>query len=965
MTNKNPNQTFLQELAQRVLSENESLENVTIIFPNRRAGLFFRKALAEVIEKPLWMPEVSSLEDFVLRNQPLRKIETLEGVFALFEVYKTFQQGEESFDQFYFWGEMIMKDFNEIDHYFVDPKRLFTSIKSQKELDEEFYFLDDEERKIIQSFWASFLPKSSKTQEAFLETWKILLPIYEKFIEKLIQSGNAYMGLIYRKFCENIEHHLSDYSRKIYFAGFNALTFTEEKIFKYFVREKGAEIAWDLDKYYFNNKKQEAGFFLREYARDSVLERTFPKEAPARFENTDTKAFIKTGVSLEVGQTKALAQNLEKLAQQPDFNPEKTVIVLPQENMLFPVLHALPDAIDKINITMGFPLKDTPVYSLVESLLILQNPPRKSEINKVIFYHKPIVEILEHPLISGIEEEKSKEVISQIKKRNQIILYQDSLMFQHPLLNLIFSQSSNPLVYLLDILKGLHDYWKEAEHEVELSFISRFYEHIASLKEMLGDREDQLSIDFLIKLFRKLSRSLKIPFTGEPLHGLQIMGILETRNLDFENVFILNMNEDAWPAPPKRGSFIPYNIRKAFDLPVQDHHDAIYTYLFYRLLQRADNIHFYYNTVSEFNLNGELSRLVQQLEVESGFEIKKNILANPVKVPTSQPINVEKTDEVFDKMKRFLLDYEGKDASRFTPSALNAYLDCRLRFYFKYVEKLWEPDEIHEEMDAMVFGNILHNSMELLYKSFIKKEKRDIINLQDFFWIKAGIDGALKQTFIEHYGIKKEKNFKPEGRTLIAWDILRKFINQILTLDEQYAPFQVLGLEASTKEGYSVDLPIEVNDESLSVRLKGIIDRIDFKQEKVRIVDYKTGRDSREFKSVESLTDREDAGRNKAVFQVFFYSWLFEKTSGNSASAIEPGIFNSSDLFKKPFDSRVMRKAPRQSAEAITDFRQHVDDFEQGMKLLVTEIFDKQVSFNQTDDIKKCGYCPYKEICGR
>ncbi|MFY0598395.1 MAG: PD-(D/E)XK nuclease family protein [Cyclobacteriaceae bacterium] len=957
--------TFIQELAQRVLSENESLENVTIIFPNRRAGLFFRKALAEIIDKPIWMPEVSSLEDFVLRNQPLKKIETLEGVFSLFEIYKAFQTGEESFDQFYFWGEMILKDFNEIDHYLVDPKRLFTSIKTQKELDEEFYFLDDEERKIIQSFWASFLPKSSKTQEAFLETWKILLPIYEKFIARLIEDGVAYMGLIYRQFCEKMDHHLSGYDRKVYFAGFNALTFTEEKIFKYFVREKGAEIAWDLDSYYFNNKKQEAGFFLREYARDSVLEKTFSKEPPTRFENPNSKTFIKTGVSLEVGQTKALAENLEKLAQSPDFKPEKTVIVLPQENMLFPVLHALPDAIDKINITMGFPLKDTPVYSLVESLLILQNPPRKSEINKVLFYYKPVVEILEHPLITGIEEEKSNKVISQIKKRNQIILYEDSFDFEHPLLKLIFSKATHPLIYLMDVLKALHEHWKEAEHEVELSFIGRFYEHIFSLKEMLGDREDQLSIDFLIKLFRKLSRSLKIPFTGEPLHGLQIMGILETRNLDFDNVFILNMNEDAWPAPPKRGSFIPYNIRKAFDLPVQDHHDAIYTYLFYRLLQRAKHVHFYYNTVSEFNLNGELSRLVQQLEVESGFEIKNNILANPIKVPIPQPISVEKSDEVFNKMRRFLSGYEGRDASRFTPSALNAYLDCRLRFYFKYVEKLWEPDEIHEEMDAMVFGNILHNTMELLYKSFIKKEKRDIINPQDFFWIKAGVDGALKQTFIEHYGIKTEKNFKPEGRTLIAWDILRKFINQILTLDEKHAPFKILGLEASTREGFVVDFPLSINSEDISVRLKGIIDRIDYKLGNVRILDYKTGRDGRDFKSVDSLTDRDDAGRNKAVFQVFFYSWLFKKTRSENYSSIEPGIFNSSDLFKPLFDSRVQLRSPRQTPVPVSDFTAYAEEFEQNLEDLLREIFDQEIPFDQTVDEKKCGYCSYKEICNR
>ncbi len=959
------NQTFLQELAQRVMSENTSLENVTMIFPNRRAGLFFKKALAQLIDKPIWMPEVGSLEDFVLRHQPMRKMETLEGVFALFEVYKTFQKEEESFDQFYFWGEMIVKDFNEIDHYLVDPAKLFTSIKTQKELDEEFYFLDEEERKVIQSFWASFLPKSTKTQDAFLETWKILLPIYEKYTAALLERGEAYMGLIYRQFSDRLEQYLGDYNRKVYFAGFNALTYTEEKIFKYFVRDKGAAIVWDLDDYYFANKRQEAGYFLREYARDTVLGKTFSEEKPKRFADKTAKTISKTGVSLEVGQTKALAQQLDTLSKEPNFSLEKVVIVLPQEHMLFPVLHALPDSIDKINITMGFPLKDTPVFSLVESLLFLQNPPRKSDLGKVVFYYKPLMDLLEHPLLSGIEVERSKALIGTIKKRNQIILYQEDLTFEHPLLKLIFSKAEHPLQYLMEVLQALHAHWKEAGHDLELEFLSRFYLHIVSLREMIANREDQLSYDFLIKLFRKLARSLKIPFTGEPLHGLQIMGILETRNLDFEHVFVLNMNEDAWPAPPKRGSFVPYNIRRAFELPVQDHHDAIYAYLFYRLLQRADHVHFFYNTVSEFNVNGEISRLVQQLEVESGFEIQKEILANPIKVPLPEPILVEKTDEVFAKMQRFLEGYAGRDASRFTPSALNAYLDCRLRFYFKYVEKLWEPEEVQEEMDAAVFGNILHNTMELLYKSFMAREKREVVHPQDLFWIKAGIEGALKQVFIEHYGIKNEKKFKPEGRTLIAWDILRKFLNQILTLDEAYAPFQILGLEASTREGYSLDFPVDVNGEKIAVRLKGIIDRLDMKDGKVRVVDYKTGKDEKSFTTVASLTDREDTKRNKAIFQVFFYSYLYMVNAKESYDTIEPGIFNSKDLFAKKFDSRVFSKIAYKEAEPVSEFRQYATEYEEGLRTLLTEMFDQNVPFDQTDDEKKCGYCPYKEICNR
>lgn len=956
--------SFISELAEQVLSENEGrLDQVTVIFPNRRAGLFFRKALSQHITRPIWMPQVFSMEDFIMQFSRFKKIETLEAVFSLYEVYKGHQKKEESFDTFFFWGEMILRDFDEIDQYLVDPKQLFTSIKTQKELDEEFYFLDEEDKKIIQTFWSSFLPKATKSQEAFLETWKILLPVYEAFHELLKKRGEGYGGLIYRDIADRLQADKITTDRSVYFAGFNALTFAEEKIIKHFVQECNAKIVWDLDAYYFKNQKQEAGFFLREYAKDRVLGKTFPAAPPERLKTT--KEMTATGVSLEVGQTKALAEQLVTRSKEAGFEPEKSVVVLPHEHMLFPTLHAIPDEIDKVNITMGYPLKDTPVYSLLESALVLQNMRRDSEVNGVVFYHKPLVEILEHPLLFALEEEAIKEFVANVKRRNLISIYQDDLKFKHPLFKQIFQNPTHALTYLSEILEQLYATWKDRGHDLELEFISRYYHHVNQLSEMMGDRSEELSYDFLIKLFRRLARSLKIPFTGEPLNGLQIMGILETRNLDFDHVYILNMNEDSWPATPKRGSFIPYNIRKAFNLPVFDHNDAIYAYLFYRLLQRAKTVHFYYNTVAEFNVNGELSRLVQQLEVESGYVIQKRILANPITTTAPDPITIQKSLVIRQKMKRFLKGCEYRDASRFTPSALNTYLDCRLRFYFKYIEKLYEPDEIQEELDPMVFGNILHNTMELLYKEFITREKRNIIYPEDLFWIEAGVDGALNKTFLDHYGLKNSKKFKLEGRSLIAADVLKKFIHKILQYDKEYAPFKILGLEAGTREGYGLEHAIEVEGEQLVVRMQGIIDRLDIKDGKVRVIDYKTGRDEKNFSTIESLTNREDPSRRKAVFQVFFYSYLFMKGYSGEYSSIEPGLFNSRDLFDKDFSWWIDQKEGRGERVPVIEFRRYVKEYEHILTELLTEIYDPNVPFDQTSDEKKCGYCAYKEICQR
>lgn len=954
-------ESFISEVARRVLKDHQGdLEQVILVFPNRRAGLFFRKELGRLIDQPVRMPRVSSMEDFVMQYTSYKKVETLEAVFLLYEVYKTHQKKEETFDTFFFWGEMILRDFEEIDQYLVNTQQLFTSIKTQKELDEEFYFLDEEDRAIIQAFWRSFMPKATASQEAFLETWKILLPLYGSFKDNLKSKNLAYGGMIYREIAETLERIEVSKGDPLYFVGFNALTFAEEKIIKHFVQEQHAQLIWDLDKYYFANEKQEAGFFLREYAGDHLLSKTFPKEFPKRFE--EEKELEAVGVSLEVGQTKALAEKLNQLSEQADFEPDQNVVVLPHEHMLFPTLHAIPDSIDQVNITMGYPLKDTPVFSLLESVLNLQKLRKESVVNGLSFYYKPLVSLLEHPLLFALEQDRIRKLISDIKRRNLILLYQEEIELKHPIFQIIFKKPDQALRYLMEILKMLYETWKGKGHDLELEFISQYYQNIHQLDEMIGNRVGDLSYDFLIKLFRRLSRSLKIPFTGEPLNGLQIMGILETRNLDFKNVFILNMNEDSWPAAARRGSFIPYNIRKAFDLPTFDHQDAIYAYLFYRLLQRAEKITFFYNTVSEFNVNGELSRLVQQLETESNFKIRKRILSNPIKTTAPDPITIEKQSVVLTKMERFLEGYKEKDASRFTPSALNTYLDCKLRFYFKYIEKLYEPDEVQEEMDPMVFGNILHNTMELLYKQFIKREKRDVIYPEDVFWIKEGVNGALNKSFIDHYGVKNEKKFKLEGRSLIAAEVLTKFVNKILDYDQEYAPFRILGLEASNRDGYALEVPVTVNGNTRHVRLKGIIDRLDLKDGKVRVIDYKTGRDEKHFESIESLIDPESNGRNKAVFQVMFYSYLFLNSYKEEFTRIEPGIFNSRDLFDESFEWKIYDKGLKSS---VHEYREYHEAFEKVIADLLTEIYDPSTVFDQTDDIKKCGYCPYREICQR
>ena len=961
--------TFLGELASDLLSNHQDdLSTVQVVFPNRRAGVFFRKELSQLIKKPIWEPKIYSLEDFVISRSGLSVIDKLEAIFLLYKVYQKHQPDAEHFDRFYFWGEMILKDFEEIDHYRVDADKLFTTIRTQKELDEAFYFLDEADRKIIEDFWNTFLPDIDDAQERFLKTWEILYPVYLDFRTQQLNEQKAYKGLIYREVADRLLQNESIFSGDIVFAGFNALTACEEAIISWCVQEIGAKVFWDLDDYYVNTKVQEAGLFFREYMRSPALRDSFPKDLPKRFKTA--KQLTMTGVPLEVGQTKAMISRLEELSGLPDFEAEKTVIVLPHEYMLHTVLHAIPESIEKLNITMGYPLKASNTFGLIDSLLKIQFNHRQHLVNGISFYHGPLLELLSHPLIQPLDAQRITESMAEIKKRNLIYVYVEEMQLEHPLLLYILSIHEDPLNYLLNVLAELDSLWEDkSDHEFELEFVRRYFQAYAQLRKMLSDRGENLGFEFLIKLHRRISASLKVPFSGEPLSGLQVMGILETRNLDFDHVLIINMNEDSWPAPAQRGSFVPFNIRKAFNMPVHDHQDAIYSYLFYRLLQRSRTVDFYYNTVSEFAMNGEPSRLLQQLDLESPHSIEKKFLVNPITVSPPQAIEVQKSNRVYDRLQRFISGSDQLDnslkPSALTPSAIETYLFCRLRFYFRYVEGLFEEKELQEDMDPMLFGNILHDTMEVLYKSHITIKKTAIIDENDFFALEAAVEGAIKQAFLLSFDYKDASKFQLEGRNVIAFDVIRKMVLQILKIDRQYAPFEILGLETDAKDGFTDSVAITTSGTDLNVRIKGKIDRIDKKEGKIRVVDYKTGKDDKRFTSLDSLIDREDQSRNKAVFQLLFYSRLVSRSNIYIENTpIEPGLFNNKELFQHHFDWKVYLQEPRKSTKyPVHNYQELAKEFDVLLTKLLTEIWDPAVPFNQTDDDRKCQYCEFKGIC--
>lgn len=953
--------TFLSEVADHLLTKHANhLGDCTVVFPNRRAGLFLKKHLSKKVEKPVWSPTVLSLEDFLFRFSHTKKVDTLTLIFELYESFKQHQSSGEGFETFYFWGEMLLRDFEEVDHYLVSSKQLFHHIKSDRQIAEDFYFLDEEQEKLIQKFWQEFFPSASKSQEQFVETWKILDSVYQSFKKRLKKDGIGYTSHIYRELTEKIQNEQLSIGGPVIFAGFNALTPVEELLIKHFVAEHDAEVLWDIDAYYLKNDVQEAGGFLRQYQKDPIFGKSFPEVIPATI--NQGKQVDVTGVSLEVGQAKAIGERVEELIDK-GASPEEIVIILPQDYMLFPVLNAIPEQVEKLNVTMGYPLKETPLFGLLEASLEVQEHMQLSAENGLSFYHKPTLDVLSHPYLYKEEKNPLDKLIKDIKKKNQVRVFQsDILEVGSTVLNTIFRQVNEDedyAKYLRSVVEILGQQVVE-RFGLEREYLYHFQQLLSRLNQILEKQTEKVDLKTFKGLFRKATRSVRIPFSGEPVEGLQIMGVLETRNLDFKHVFMLNMNEDIFPAAQRNGSFIPYRIRKAFGLPTFEVQDSIYAYLFYRLFQRSERLSFYYNMYADFGMSGEVSRFIRQLELESELKIQRKKLSNSIQVKERLPISIEKTQEVLDRLYIYSDRVPPKDQKKLSASALNVYYNCKLQFYFKYVLRLFSGDELSDELDKRNFGNVLHMTLEYLYEDAIAGKQDGSVTENDFFKIRNSVDGAIEKAFRKHFGMGEKRKFELKDRNVVMADLIRKFVNKIIDMDEAYAPFSIVGLEKK----YHQNFPIQANGQTYNVQLGADIDRVDRKEQAVRVIDYKSGKDAREIESLDKIFDPTPGtnwkdGRNKAGFQTLFYAMLYTSNHGNDHAVI-PGLLNMQELFQPDFDYRLTL-----GGDPLTDARPYLEIFEAKLKELISEIFDMTRPFDQTEDESRCKFCDFKGICGR
>lgn len=957
---------FLYNVAQSYYKVyGQQISRYTFVFPNRRAGIFFQRYLSQIANRPIFSPEILTVGDLFEHMSEYRKADRIEMLFMLYDIYKEISLTEETFDEFLFWGEMLLNDFDDVDKYLVDAGQLFRNVYDLKEIDNDYDYLTKEQIEAIQRFWSNFLPVGENNKKKdFLEMWQVLHQLYTLLREKLQSKGLAYEGMMFREIAEKaLKKELDIPFEKIIFVGLNGHSKSEETLLKYLNNQGIADFYWDYSSPLVQDSNNKASYFMN---RNKTL---FASRHPLTPEElTLEKPVLEViGIPSAVGQAKYIYNILKSLLEEKQIlSSDKainTAVVLPDENLLLPTLYSIPEEIDKVNVTMGYNLSNTSVSGLMEHIFELQRSIRKLG-DDYGFYFRPVLSILNHRYVANIIGEEGGRLRQEILKYNKIIVPLADL-YSHPLLRKIFRVISDwreipeylkTILASLKISLSVKDADKEDEEKVnarpadiETEFIVEYYKTINKMEETLKNVSSEMSTETYFKLLKKLVSGISVPFSGEPLSGLQIMGVLETRGLDFDNLIILSMNEGVFPLKKAASSFIPYNLRRGFELPTYEHQDSIFAYHFYRMINRAKRIFLLYDTRTEGLQTGEVSRYYSQIKhlYSDYFDISERLAVYKVSANESISISIKKTPQILDKMNVFL---EGGERS-LSASSINTYLNCPLQFYFSVVENMEEADEVAETIEASTFGTIFHYVMENIYNPLEgKMVTADLLHniIKDDKYLTEIIEKAFA---FNYFNVEKPR--KLTGQNFLTGEIIRKYVKQVLLTDAKNTPFVYVRSEERIVHEYA--LP-----SGRVVSLKGFIDRVDNVKGHIRIIDYKTGKGDLFFKSMGDLFDKELKNRPKAVMQVFMYALLY--LAKYPDSVVEPGIYYLRNLFSDSFDPDVVFRSVAGNNK-ITDFSKHYFNFKCLFDECLDEIFDPGTSFTQTVTGEACQWCRFVNIC--
>ncbi|MEG1617018.1 MAG: PD-(D/E)XK nuclease family protein [Bacteroidales bacterium] len=959
---------YLQQVARKFYSHyGDKISELVFVFPNRRSGIFFQKYLAIEARKPLFTPKILTINELFGELSDLEIADRMTLLFNLYEIFLNVSNSNESFDDFVYWGEMLLNDFDDVDKYVVDAHKLFMNVTDLKTIESEFAYLEPEQIDIIRRFWTNFIPAyGSDKKQNFAKTWEVLYDMYTALRNKLRQEGLAYEGMIFRDVAEGLrsgEHPELPY-KKVVFVGLNAMTTAERDLLSELNTLGIADFYWDYAAPTLSDPENKASYFAKQNQNQ------FPSSQPLEEEEMPIPEIEVIGIPSAVGQTKYTYDILENLMKEGAIPyPEhamNTAVVLPDENLLLPTLYAIPNEINPINVTMGYSLKSTPIAGLMEHLFELQKTI-KWENGEACFYFRCVEPLLNHRYVTSFDEESSAKLLHDIKQNNKVYIPAGELAL-NPLLRKMFSPVRNVeqapayLTGLLEYLQGGLDSGEVSADsdvvpltELEKEFIYHYYITVNRMGDVMNKFSITFSIHTYFRLLRKMAEGITIPFRGEPLSGLQIMGVLETRGLDFENLIILSMNEGVFPLKKAANSFIPFNLRKGFGLSTTEHQDSIYAYHFYRMISRAKKVFLLYDTRDSGMQTGEVSRFVYQMKYHYGYPIREKALTYDISVTTPEVIEIKKTPEVQQRMAAFL---EG-GRRRLSASAVNTYLNCPMQFYLQYVERLREEEDVTETMETNTFGTIFHAVMEAIYER-CKGELVTSDYLEKVIHDTKYLRTVIRRSFAMHFMNRKDV---PElvGFNYLIGEVLRKYVIRVLEEDKKRTPFLYIDSELVI----NTDIPISNGHR---VSLTGSIDRLDEKEGIVRVIDYKTGSGKLEFSSMKQLFDCEVKDRPKAVMQVQMYSMLYNEQQ--RPAKIEPNIFYLRSFFNNGNDTGIVFKPGKEDQSGIepgrvADFIEIEKAFRKEFVSCLDEIFDAEMPFKQTSNEKNCEYCPFTTICKR
>lgn len=958
-------ESFLKLVAADLYKHTEgNLAHTAVVFPNKRAGLFFNEYLAQESDSPIWSPAYVSISELFRSLSPWEVGDPVKLVCELYKIFRRETQSTETLDDFYFWGEMLISDFDDADKNRVDTDKLFSNLQDLRNIMDDYTFIDDEQEEAIRQFFQNFsIERRTALKERFISLWNVLGNIYKGFRESLASQNIAYEGMMYRHVIEHLDVDKLPYEKYV-FVGFNVLNKVEHTLFTQLKDAGKAVFYWDYDEFYMKENRQavthEAGEFIRRNLRD------FPSPLSGElFKNlSKPKEVHYIASSTENAQARYLPQWIRNNLTTPE---KETAVVLCNEALLQPVLHSLPAEVKHVNITMGFPLSQTPVYSFLITLLELHTHGFNFKSGRYTF--QSVVTLLKHPYTRQLTGQA--ELLEKELTRNNRFYPLPGELGKDEFLTQLFTPLSGNLnlcIRLSETLQQVASIYQantsgtedtDAFNQLYRESLFKAYTTINRFRTLIEEDELTVQSETFRRLLVKVLSTTNIPFHGEPAIGMQVMGVLETRNLDFRHLVLLSVNEGQLPKSGGDSSFIPYNLRKAFGMTTIEHKIAVYAYYFYRLLQRAERITLMYNTSSDGLNRGEWSRFMLQFLIEWPHPITRQFLEAGQSPQGTSPITVEKTPDVMRRMQS-LFDVRANPKAKFSPSALNYYLDCPLKFYYRYVAGLSAPDEVSAEIDSATFGSIFHYAAEHIYKDLtthgkvINKEAletllRNEVKLQDY------VDTAFKKLFFN-----VPQNEKPEynGVQLINSAVIARYLKQLLQNDLRYAPFTFIASEMEVDEPIDIQTPKGV----IKSRIGGIIDRMDSKDGTLRIVDYKTGGDADTPPHVESLFIP-DKKRSNYVFQTFLYAAIMCRKQ--PTMKIAPALLYIHRAATETYSPVIQMGEPRKPKEAVEDFSKYEKEYRERLQGLLEEIFNPEKSFTQTEIIEKCTYCDFKALCKR